>query len=182
MFCKKCGGEINSGASFCKKCGTNTSDNVGSNSAISQDHFYSEDWTKKGTFSIASLPYFDVMVDDKYVYFIKLPKYSSGTVYMLVGLVLLNLLGAIIGNIMGNANDKEKRMKYRSSWLGSGQKLISQNFEKNVYFKVPIGKAKNLLILEKHKITVSNGDDKIVLQKNKKEVERLNNYLNSYVL
>lgn len=180
MFCKKCGNEIKNSASFCVKCGTKIS--VFADNDLSQAHFYSEDWTRKKVFAIASLPYFDVMIDDSYVYFIRLPKYTSATVGLIVGLLLFNILGAFVGSMIGSSNDAKKRKKYREAWIDSGQKIISKNFEKDVYFKILISKAKELLTLEKHRITVLYGDKTIVLQKNKKEVERLNNYLKDYVL
>lgn len=180
MFCKNCGKELKDGAGFCGKCGTKINNHTNNN--LNQVQFYSEDWTRKKVFAIASLPYFDVMIDNKHVYFIELPKYKSATTGLIVGLILFNLLGAFIGSMIGSSSDAKKRKKYRGTWIDSGQKIISQNFEKDIYFKIPISKAKELLTLEKHRITVPYGDDKIVLQKNKKEVERLNNYLNSYVL
>lgn len=180
MFCKKCGNEIGNSVSFCVKCGTKINDQV--NKVSSKVNFYSADWTRKKVFAIASLPYYDVMIDDTYIYLIKLPKYSAAATGLIVGLVLANIIGAFIGSSIGSSSDTKKRKKYREGWIDSGQRIISQNFEKDVYFKIPISKAKELLIMEKHRLTVSSSDEKIVLQKSKIEVERLNNYIKSYVL
>ncbi len=180
MFCKTCGNEIKSSSSFCGKCGTKIDKHTNNN--LNQVIFYSEDWTRKKVFAVASLPYFDVMVDDNFVYFIELPKYSSATTGLIVGLLLFNILGAFFGNMIGSSSDAKKRRIYRETWINPGQQIISGDFRKNTYLKIPINKVKETLSLEKHRITFLEGNEKVVLQKNKKEVERLNNYLNNYVL
>lgn len=181
MFCKKCGNKIGDSVSFCVKCGTKINDQV--NKVSGRANFYSADWTRKKIFAIASLPYYDVMVDDNYIYLIKLPKYSGAATGLILGLILANILGAFIGSSIGSSSDTKKRKKYREGWIDSGQRIISQNFEKDVFLKIPINGVKKLLTLEKHRITYIMEGEKIVLQKNKQEVERLNNYLsNVYVL
>jgi len=175
MYCKNCGKEIKNDASFCGNCGILLSGEV--NNHLVRISFYSEDWTRKKSLAIASLPYFDVMADEDYLYFIRLPKYHSGAVGLVVGLILFNILGAIIGTIVGNSSDAKKRKAYREAWINSEHKIISNNFEKDILVKIPIKKAKELLSLKKHQIIYSNGNEEIVLRKNKNEVERLNNYL-----
>lgn len=180
MFCKKCGNKINDGSSFCKECGTKIG--ISANNSLGKANFYSEDWTKKQFLAISSLTYFDVMIDDNFIYFIKLPKYNSSTVGLIVGLLLFNIVGAFIGNMIGSSSDTKKRKNYRGTWIDSEQNIISQNFENDFCFKIPISKANELLTSEKHRVTVFYNSEKIVLQKSKKEVEKLNNYLKNYVL
>lgn len=178
MFCKNCGNSLNDSASFCNKCGNSVNNQ---NRQLIQAQYYSEDWTKKG-FAVASLPYFDVMADSNFLYFIKLPRYSSSTAGLIIGLFLFNIVGAFVGYSIGNSSDRKKRKKYRSFWLSPEQKLTSGDYEKDVNFKVPLKKSKELLSLDRHKITLFHNNEKIIFQKNKAEVEKLNNYLKAYVL
>ena len=180
MFCKNCGNKINDSSNFCKTCGTKTS--VFISNSLGKAHFYSEDWTKKQFLAIASLPRFDVMIDDNFIYFIELPRYHSSAVGLIVGLLIFNILGAIIGYAIGNSSDVEKRKNCRATWIDSEQNIISRNFENDFCFKIPISRANELLTLEKHRIIVSYNSEEIVLRKNKKEVEKFKNYLKNYVL
>jgi hypothetical protein len=121
MFCEHCGTKLEDGAQFCQNCGnkiadTSTAPQKGkapektthATASISAAEFYSEDWRRKKVFAIASLPYYDVMVDKKNLYLIQMPKYGGQTLGLILGLILLNILGAIIGSSMGSSSDTKK--------------------------------------------------------------------------
>ena len=178
MYCRKCGTEQENNASFCHSCG----EAINKSSSSNNFQFYSEDWRRKKVFTIASLPYYDIALDENFLYLISLPRYKGGTLGLILGLILFNILGAIIGTMIGNSSDKNKRKNYRSNWLGSEQKIISNTYEKDVFIKIPRDSIKRFVSFENKKIVVSFGNKKAVLVKNKNEIERLNNYLNENVL
>ena len=184
MYCEKCGTKYENNSKFCPNCGNRISkeDSQLPPEPIKEVQFYSKDWRRRNVFAIASLPYYDLALDTNYLYLIKLPGYQFGSLGLIVGLILFNLLGAIIGFIIGNSSDKKRRNKYRSAWLNSEQKIISTDFKKDIFKKIPLDQVQNAILLEKKKITINYNGEKIVLSKNKEELERFNNYLNNHVL
>jgi len=140
MYCKKCGNEIKDSANFCRNCGTKI--DVAEYRPLIRVNFYSEDWTRRRVFAIASMPYYDVMADENFIYFIKLPKYDSSLVGLIVGLLLFNIIGAFIGASIGSSSDAKKRGLYRAAWIDSGNKIISNDFAKDIQIKIPINEAR----------------------------------------
>jgi hypothetical protein len=194
MFCEHCGTKLEENAQFCQNCGNKTAGvstapqkakasekTTHTTAPISVAEFYSEDWRRKKVFAIASLPYYDVMVDKKYLYLIQMPKYGGQTLGLILGLILLNILGAIIGSSMGSSSDTKKRKWYRSAWIKDGQ-LISNDYTHDIFLKVPVENLKGNLVLGKNKFTLTNGDQKIVFQKGQKEFERFHQTIKNYVL
>ena len=198
MFCENCGTKIEDGAEFCQNCGnrvgtsSNVSTSINTPEKIENENiFYSEDWRRKKVFAVASLPYFDIMIDKKYLYVIEMPKYNNSTWGFILGLIILNIIGAFIGSAIGGSSDAKKRKKYRASWINSEHNLISHDYIHNIFLKIPLGDLRKSMIINKNKLILTYNDKEIVLGRirpsftlNKKtvEFERFNNYINSYVL
>lgn len=203
MFCEHCGTKIEDGAEFCQNCGRKTSTSSAApksststppttpEKAIGGDIFYSEDWRKKGGIAITSLPYYDVMVDGDYLYVIKMPKYNNATLGFILGLVVLNILGAAIGSSMGSSSDKKKRKWYRSAWVNSDRQLTSREYVNDIFLKIPLKNLKDHIIIAKRKFTLTFEGKKIVLARTagsfganagKKEFERFRQSIEKYVL
>lgn len=197
MYCEHCGTKIEDGAQFCQNCGNKTvgvstapqkatapQKTVHSNTStapVSTVVFYGEDWRRKKVFAIASLPYFDVMVDKDSLYLIQMPKYGGQTLGLILGLILLNIIGAIIGSSMGSSSDSKKRKWYRAAWIKDGQ-LISNDYTHDIFLKVSLGSLKGNLVLGKNKFTLTNGDQKVVFQKGQKDFELFRQSIEKYVL
>lgn len=197
MFCEHCGTKIEEGTLFCQNCGKTTAGILSvskkvatpqktvhtstSSMSVSTIDYYGEDWRRKKVFAIASLPYYDVMVDKDFLYIIQMPKYGGQTLGLILGLILLNLIGAVIGSSMGSSSDSKKRKWYRTAWIKDGQ-LISNDYTHDIFLKVPLASLKGNLVLGKNKFTLTNGDQKIVFQKSQKEIERLQQLIEKYVL
>lgn len=186
MFCDNCGTKLEKDTQFCQNCGRK----IGNGSVapkISQvtpagmAEFYSEDWQRKKVFAIASLPYFDLMVDKKNLYIIQMPKYGGQTLGLILGLILLNLIGAVIGSSMGSSSDAKKRKWYRSAWVKDGQ-ITSADFNNDIFLKVPLENLKQAITLGKNKFTLAYGDKSIILKKGQKEFERFTKSIETYVL
>lgn len=197
MFCEHCGVKKEEGAIFCQNCGkkTKNQDNIilpnkQSDLIENQDVFYSKEWRRKNIFTLSSLPPFDVMVDNNYLYLIKLPKYSGSTTGFILGLIIGSILGAYIGSSLGESNDEKKRKWYRSAWLDSNNKLISKAYENDIFIKILLVDLKNNIFFNKSKFVLINNGQKITLGRrvrsfsspDKKESTRLNQYIQKYVL
>ena len=195
MFCEHCGVKKEEGAIFCQSCGKKTeitTEKVKHKvvdqktepviSKLSDDIFYSKEWNQKASFVISSLPVVDILVDDKNLYIIKLPKYKGSTTGTILGLLVLNLIGAVIGNSIGASSDRKKREWYRSAWINSEGKVISSEYLNNLVTQIPLNSLRDKIIFEKKRLTLIIDDKKIKLKKSQVELDRLNDKIKNYVL
>ncbi len=199
MYCSNCGTKIEEGAQFCHNCGRKPDSTINTTSQQATsiplvkgvDVFYSEEWLQKKVFAIASLPYFDVMVDKQYLYIIQMPKYGGATLGLIIGLVFFQIIGAFIGAYIGGSSDAKKRSSYRSTWINSERKLISRDYSKDVFMKVPLENLKGNIIFQKSRFAVSYEEKKIVLDRkragsfrgpDRTETDKLFKSIESYVL
>ena len=175
MFCSNCGNKIKKGAQFCQNCGNDiradsrkklhvTSSNLTiSDKKISEDLFYSEDWSRTKVFVIATIPHFDILIDEEYLYLIRFPISHSGALGSFLGFMLFSIIGAVIGAIIGNSSDRKKRKKYRSVWVNSNHDLVSGEYEKYIFLKIPISQLGDSLVLKKTNLLCSLIKTKISL-------------------
>lgn len=190
MFCTNCGTKIENEADFCQNCGIKAESldkqrktNITKESTLESALFYGEDWMRTKYFAISSLPHFDILVTKDNFYLIKLIKTHGGTIGLILGLVLFNILGAIIGTIIGNSSDRNKRKNYRAAWVNSDQKIISNEYQNNIFLKIPKDNLRNAISFKKNKIVIIvNRDETITLKKNKVEYGKFNKFIESYVL
>jgi len=190
IFCKNCGTKIEESAEFCQNCGNKVEVPTNADRVIAkpsteaqavQPLYYGTDWGRR-TFAVASIPYFDVMVNGGNLVLIKMPKYSGATLGLILGLLILNLLGAVIGSSMGASSDKKKRIYYRSFWLDQSNNIISTAFESDIFLKVPLENLLGNIVLGKKKFTVTYQGKKVVLYRDKKEFDRFKSTIEKYVL
>ncbi|HUC88453.1 MAG TPA: zinc ribbon domain-containing protein [Candidatus Paceibacterota bacterium] len=200
MYCEHCGTKKEKDAIFCQSCGKKTDavfDETKSVDVISpsptlvdKDIFYSKEWRRKNVFVLSALPPFDVMVDDQYLYLIKLPKYSGNSTGLILGFLIGNILGAAIGSSIGESSDTKKRQWYRSAWLDSDDKLTSRAYEHDIFAKIPVNDLKNNITFIKSKFVLNYQGEKITFGRraqsfrsaSRKEGDRLNQHIQKYVL
>lgn len=194
MYCEQCGTKKEQGAEFCQNCGRklDTSSEPllvdayedSATTLISQtrEFLYIQDWQRKKFFAISGLPYYDVMVDKDYFYIIKMPAYNMSSWGLIIGLIVLNIIGAIIGSSMGASSDDKKRKWYRSAWIDENKNLISHEYDHDLFMKVPLIHLRGNIILKPNQFELAQGEKKIFLKKNKISMEELTKYINSYVL
>lgn len=203
MFCENCGAKKEEGAIFCYSCGkkektVSEKDNLETtkvptesiSSKSSMDIFYSKEWRRKKSFVLSALPPYDVMVDNQYLYIIKLPKYSGSATGLILGLIIANILGAYIGSSIGESSDEKKRKWYRSAWLDNSDKLTSRAYESDIFIKIPVNSLKNNISFDKSFFVVNYNGEKIKMGRrvrsfrspDKKESIRLKQYIQKYVL
>ena len=198
MFCEHCGTKLEEDFQFCQNCGCKASatsivsepDSKTHERILNGDIFYSKEWHQKGVFAISSTSRFDVLVDDQYLYLIKLPKYNNSTVGLFLGLIIGNIIGAYVGSSIGESSDEEKRQWYRSAWLNADGKLISKDYEHDIFRKILLNNLRGNIVFKKSRVTIISEGKKIVLDRrvrsfrkpDRTEAERLNNYIESYVL
>ncbi len=195
MFCEHCGAKKEDGAIFCQSCGKKTEGAVEkvkhkvvapptepTASDLNDNIFYSKEWDQKAVFVIASLPKVDVMVDDENLYIIKLPKYSGRATGLILGLIVLNIIGAAIGDSIGASSDRKKREWYRSAWIDSEGKITSLEYLNNLVIKVPLTSLKGKIVFEKKKFVFTDGDRKFTLKKSTVELDRFKEKIKTYVL
>jgi len=196
MFCKKCGTKIEDKGKFCQSCGTKIEsvdrDKKKKLSSITNREsldvskdilFYEDDWIRTKYWGISSHSHLDILITKDNFYLIRIPK-THGEMYgLILGFLFFFILGAVAGAYIGNSSDKNKRKKFRSTWINLDHKLISREYENNVFLKIPKGKLKSLLSFQKNKfVIIINGDKKITLRKNKKEYKRFSKFIELYVL
>lgn len=192
MFCEHCGTKIEEGAEFCQNCGrkTNASSSAShitpsaASTPISQngEFFYSADWQRKKFLAISGLPYYDVMIDKDNLYIIKMPAYNMSTWGLILGLIVLNIIGAAIGSSMGASSDAKKRKWYRSAWIDENNNLTSREYDRDLFMKVPLNHLRGNIVLKPKQFELTQGEKKIVLKKGKKSMEDFTNHIQSYVL
>lgn len=173
---------------FCPNCGRKIAEAIApTDSAPSEDtavntaEYYSEDWRRKKVWAVASLPYFDVMVDKDNFYTIKMPSYNGAAWGLFIGLILANIIGMAIGAAIGGNNDAKKRRWYRSAWVVDG-KLTSNHYANDIFLKIPLRELRGKIEFGKNKFTLTQDDKKIVLQKSQKAIELLRQSVDKYVL
>jgi len=191
MICKKCGKTIPDNDKFCGHCGkeiNDTHDNTSSFMATTSGNnvkFYSKDWKRiVKSFNVSSLmlntySYFDIMIDENYLYLIKLPKYHSA-----VGLTLDFMLGSLGAWIASRVSleEAEKREHYRLMWIDSNHILISNAYDKDLFSKIFLKELKDNLIFKKNKLVLTCDNQKIILGNNKKEYEQFSKFVENYIL
>lgn len=196
MFCEHCGAKKEDNAIFCQSCGKKTEGVIKKvkhevvappteepiASSLNHNIFYSKEWSPKASFVISSLPVVDILVDDKNLYIIKLPKYHGSTIGTILGLLALNIIGAVIGNFIGASSDRKKREWYRSAWINSEGKVMSYEYLNNLVTQIPLSSARCNITFEKKFFTLIIGDKKIKLRKNQVELDRFKEKIKLYVL
>lgn len=140
--------------------------------------FYSQNWERTKVFTLSILPRFDILITQQFLYLIELPKNLAHD----LGGVLLGVLGQTIAN----SAEKKAGNKIRSAWLDSNQQLISREYEKIVFLKIPKENLKDSLLLKKsfrQRLAIfTYGNKKVTLQGNKTEYDRFKTYIESHVL
>lgn len=195
MYCEHCGVKKKEDAIFCQSCGEKTeittekvkhevinqqTDSIAS--SLSDDVFYSKEWNQKASFVISSLPIVDILVDDKNLYIIKLPKYNGSTIGTILGLFVLSLIGAVIGNSIGASSDRKKREWYRSAWVDSGGKVTSREYLNNLVKQISLISLKDKITFEKNKFILIVDDKKIKIKKSQVELDHFKEKIKTYVL
>ena len=190
IFCGNCGAYLEPEAKFCQSCGQKTTLNPTTHSEsvtskptnLKGDIYYSEDWQQHKMLSVGVSPYYDVMLDSEHLYLIAVPKYKAHIWGFVIGFITLNILGAAIGSAIGGNRDYRKRKWYRSAWLDSDRKLISEEYNGSVFLKLPLKQVLSRIEFKPKKFILTNGDKKIVFNRNKKEMEKLTAHINKHVL
>lgn len=134
------------------------------------DIFYSSGWKQTNTMTIALYPQFDVMIDKEYFSLIKVPKYIS----------LMNQKGLIISLTVG-----------LGIMIGALTGLISKDYKKNIFIKIPLNDLKGHIVIDKNKFTLTYDNKVIVLSRNmasfrpqksqKGEFELFEKYIEKYI-
>lgn len=191
MFCGNCGNQLKKNSAFCPNCGFKLGQSANIETPKTSElpnmaRFYNENWQRVKFASSGG--YYDILVDKDYFYLIWLPSYSSATFGTIVGLVILQLLGAILGYYIGKSEDDKKRKQYRSKWVDANYNLVSQDYEKNIVFKIPLAELQTSLVFyrnsffKKDRFTINYNGKKYTLRKNKIACRLFFNYLESNVL
>ena len=191
MYCENCGSKIEERSKFCQNCGSEINfsyketislDQKKQLSINSRDIFYSKEWIRKQFFAIVSIPYFDVIADKQNLTLIRLPSYSGKTLGLIIGLIVLNIAGAVIGLLIGDNYDTKKRNQYRLAWIDENKNIISHEYEKDVYIKIPLKQIRTAVVFKANKLYVEFENKRLVLYKNEFEVEQLKKFISDHVL
>ena len=167
MFCSKCGTKNHDNTKYCGGCGLDISRaGVASTEAVNFQ-YYGKNWRGAQYLPLGiwrSSAYYDVAVDNKFVYLIKFPPYSSAFWYGFVGFFLLSLIGVIIGAAIGGRVDSNKRANFRSTWIGEQDHIISRLYEGRIFKKIPINQLKSNTIFKKSSIKFAIDDKNYIFK------------------
>lgn len=177
MFCGNCGMPIKEGDVFCPNCGASQETREEA-VVIDEEVYYSKDWSRAKVFAFVSVPRFDILITKENFYLLKMPSTQKAGLYLIIGLLILNIIGAIIGAMIGDSSDTKKRAKYRSQWLDSNENLTSKEYEKAIHFRIPLTALKNCISFKKGKfVEIVYGSETIVLKKGKEAFKRLEDFV-----
>jgi hypothetical protein len=180
MFCGNCGHALKEGAEFCANCGTSMVEGTREVVNLEDEVYYSKDWIKAKGLAISSLPRFDILITKENFYLLKMPSGSSSTLFLLIGLLIANIIGAVLGAVIGDSRDSNKRSRYRAAWVNPDEKLISREYEKAIYLRIPLETLKNCVSFVKGKrVKITYGSEEIVLKKGKEAFTRLETLINN---
>lgn len=190
MYCEHCGTKIEESAQFCQGCGKKVVKNIEGvlpiisiNTAIVPDNvFYSTEWRIREFLGLSSSSHFDILIDKKDMYLIKLPSYYWGVLGFFIGLIVLSIIGAAIGSSMGGSHNRKKRQWYRSGWVDSSGKVISQGYKHDISMTIPLEILKKSIVYHENRFTFIYQDKEITLQRSEKELNRFKQYIETYVL
>lgn len=188
--CSFCKSEILLAAQFCSRCGSKQE-------LKTHNIFYGKDLFQMKSFSFFR-KYFDILVYDNKIYLIETHTVKTNWFALLFGLIFFNLVGLIIAYYWEAHTHKKERALARKGWLQEtkhekkvDQELISENFRSYVIEEIELLQFQNIsekITCKGSKITIYTTDQnsgkkkKIVLQSNKKDVQRIESYLNKNVL
>jgi len=161
MFCSKCGTKNPDNTKYCSGCGLEVNESGVTSTEAVTFQYYGKNWKGAQYLPLGlwrSSAYYDVAVDNNYVYLIKFPPYSSAFWYGFIGLFLLNIIGVLIGAAIGGNVDSNKRASFRSAWIDEKDRIISRLYEGRVFRKIPIDQLKNNSTFKKAAIKFAIND------------------------
>jgi len=192
MFCTNCGKKSENNAEFCHNCGAKLeNDTKGKAKKIPEKKtpptpfeadilIYSQEWLRTNGFAVAALPYYDILIDQEGLYVLKLPKPFGRAAGIIIGFLVFRIIGAIIGAAIGFGIDRKKHQRVRSLWINSDHKLISEEYKRAIFLKIPKEKIKTSITMKgARSIKIVYNNEKVVLKRNKKERARLKSCLES---
>lgn len=178
MFCGNCGKSVREDNKFCANCGT-SADSSTEVVNLDEEVYYSKDWPKAKALAIASVSRFDILITKENFYLLKMPSTQKGALYLIIGLFVLNIIGAVIGAMIGESSDEKKRSRFRAQWIDSDERLISREYEKAIHFRISLTTLKNCLTFSEGKfVEINYGSEKVVLKKGKEAFSRLETFVN----
>lgn len=126
--------------------------------------FYSKDWRQE-VFAFGSLPFFDVMIDKEYLYLIKMPeaKLNNAKEHFISFASFFTGLGLIGFYAIGDTRKINYYKNYRLSWVNLDNKLISQEYEKHIFIKVPLSDLKDKIAVKRNKFCLTYNEKKVIL-------------------
>lgn len=146
MYCSKCGTKNSDNIKYCGGCGLEIDGSGIASAGAANFRYYGKNWKGAQYLPLGlwrSSAYYDIAVDNDYVYFIKLPSYSSAFWSGFLGFFILSLIGVIIGAAIGGRVDSNKRASFRSAWIDEQDRIISRLYEGRIFKKVPIDQLKS---------------------------------------
>ncbi|XKT75014.1 MAG: zinc ribbon domain-containing protein [Patescibacteria group bacterium UBA2103] len=172
MECSNCKTHIEPSDNFCTNCGTETP----------QVYFYGKNWRKQHSIVLVKSNNYDIFISDKSLYIIKFKAVIGAGIGFLFGLIILSILGAFIGGLIGNRFDERKIKRTRSTWITDSNRLISKKYKEFVYIQIPFEEISRSLEIKDKKIHIYTNNKKYTFLKNKEEIALLKKKLKKYVL
>lgn len=186
MHCSNCGTKNAEGAQFCANCGAKMSDKAAAPTPAdisSKTVFYSTGLPRAKSLAVAVVPQFDLMADEENLYILKLPPSYAPLWGFLIGLLVLRLLGMLIGAAIGEAIANARRKSARATWVDENNKLISSQYEKYIFLKIPLKDLKHHLTFEKGKyFVIKYNEGTITLRASKEGYAAAEAHFKKYVL
>ena len=182
MFCSKCGQNNPDEAVFCSQCGTSLSEIMESLSVSGNFRYYGRNWKRVKSLAVISLPYYDVAVDDEFIYLIEIPKYQAAAWGILILVTLsLSIIGIVFGIIIaviGASRDTRKRNDFRGTWIDEDNNIKSKKYEAVTFQKIPLQKASSILDMKKRSFSIVINGNKFTFKTYAKDFEKFMQVIN----
>lgn len=181
MFCAECGAENDKDVQFCASCGSKMP--VKNEDGSIKSVYYTYGWPRAKALAIAVVPQFDLMADENNFYVLRLPPSYAPVWGFLIGLIVLKLIGMLIGAAIGEAIANAKRKSARATWINENNHLLSKQYEKYIFLKIPLKDLKHHLSFEKGKyLVIKYNEGTLTLRGSKKECQDFKHHFKEYVL
>ena len=184
MNCLNCGFKNPKNVRYCAQCGNNPNVRQIPSINAETDGYYGKDWKKVRFFSFLHISDVDIMIHNKHLYIIKLPKKQWNILLFILGLVLFNLIGWWLVSAYLNKKDEEARYNLRLEWLNEYGQLISNKYNSYIIFEAPLVNIIHKVIRKKTSFTITDDTGASVMSfaNTKTNCQQLYNFLDNHAL
>lgn len=143
---------------------------------------YSNNWRSKNIIGFKTRYVYDIMIDDKNFYLIKLDRVKGVSVKHFIGFATMGIIGVLLANLMVYGKSFDEIKYYRTAWVDFDGNIMSDIYKNHILLKIPMSKLGSSLKIKKKSIVIKYGDFKRSFEKDEEECSKIKKILKKYVL